>query len=196
MERLQSAHPCYVCRTDRYKPDIGCPQDRIDEKELEQTVLAAIRMMAQLVRGRFRRSSASPQKIPVTTNALTGRSKHTRTQSKCASRKRWRLLRIWCPAKSARRTTSISEDSAKNISSGLKPKSKSWGCQTAGKGRRTLHLQHHSLYQCQDIDTGAGGFADPKHLHLQFYFYRDRLEMRGRISTATCRYHKKGGCGA
>lgn len=51
MERLQSAHPCYVCRTDRYKPDIGCPQDRIDEKELEQTVLAAIRMMAQLVRG-------------------------------------------------------------------------------------------------------------------------------------------------
>ena len=51
MERLQAAHPCYVCRTDRYKPDIGCPQDRIDEKELEQTVLAAIRMMAQLVRG-------------------------------------------------------------------------------------------------------------------------------------------------
>lgn len=51
MERLQSAHPCYVCRTDRYKPDIGCPQDRIDEKELEQTVLASIRTMAQLVRG-------------------------------------------------------------------------------------------------------------------------------------------------
>ena len=51
MERLQSTHPCYVCRTDRYKPDIGCPQDRIDEKELEQTVLAAIHMMAQLVRG-------------------------------------------------------------------------------------------------------------------------------------------------
>lgn len=51
MERLQSTHPCYVCRTDRYKPDIGCPQDRIDEKELEQTVLASIRTMAQLVRG-------------------------------------------------------------------------------------------------------------------------------------------------
>ena len=72
----------------------------------------------------------------------------------------------------------------------LKPKSKSWGCQTAGKGRRTLHLQHHSLYQCQDVDTGLV-VADPKHLHLQFYFYRDRLEMRGRISTATCRYHKE-----
>ena len=51
MERLQSAHPCYVCRTDRYKPDIGCPQDKIGEKELEQAVLASIRTMAQLVRG-------------------------------------------------------------------------------------------------------------------------------------------------
>lgn len=51
MERLQSFHPCYVCRTDRYKPDIGCPQDKIGEKELEQAVLASIRTMAQLVRG-------------------------------------------------------------------------------------------------------------------------------------------------
>lgn len=51
MERLQSSHPCYVCRTDRYKPDIGCPQDRIGEKELEQAVLVSIRTMAQLVRG-------------------------------------------------------------------------------------------------------------------------------------------------
>ena len=51
MERLQSSHPGYVCRTNRYKPDIGCPQDRIDEKELEQAVLASIRTMAQLVRG-------------------------------------------------------------------------------------------------------------------------------------------------
>lgn len=50
MERLQSSHPCYVCRTNRYKPDIGCPQDRIDEKELEQAVLASIRTMARLVR--------------------------------------------------------------------------------------------------------------------------------------------------
>ena len=50
MERLQSSHPCYVCRTDRYKPDIGCPQDKIGEKELEQAVLASIRTMAQLVR--------------------------------------------------------------------------------------------------------------------------------------------------
>ena len=41
----------YVCRTDRYKPDIGCPQDKIGEKELEQAVLASIRTMAQLVRG-------------------------------------------------------------------------------------------------------------------------------------------------
>lgn len=31
--------------------DIGCPQDRIDEKELEQAVLTSIRTMAQLVRG-------------------------------------------------------------------------------------------------------------------------------------------------
>ena len=51
MERLQSTHPCYVCRTDRYKPDIGCPQDKMGEKELEQAVLASIRTMAQLVRG-------------------------------------------------------------------------------------------------------------------------------------------------
>ena len=51
MKRRQSSHPYYRCRTSEYKPDIGCPQDRIDEKELEQAVLTSIRTMAQLVRG-------------------------------------------------------------------------------------------------------------------------------------------------
>lgn len=51
MERLKSSHPCYVCKTHRYKPDIDCSRDRMDEKELEQAVLASIRTMAQVVRG-------------------------------------------------------------------------------------------------------------------------------------------------
>ncbi len=50
MTRMKSAHPYYICHSYRQNPDIGCPQVRMDEKELEQAILAAIRQQAQLLR--------------------------------------------------------------------------------------------------------------------------------------------------
>ena len=49
MTYMKCQNPYYTCHTYRRKPDIGCPQDRISEKELEQTVLASIRAMAQFI---------------------------------------------------------------------------------------------------------------------------------------------------
>lgn len=50
MTRMEGVNPYYICQTYRKKPDIGCPQDKMSEKELEQVVLASIRAMAQFVR--------------------------------------------------------------------------------------------------------------------------------------------------
>ena len=50
MTRMEGTNPYYICQTYRRKPDIGCPQDKMSEKEWEQAVLASIRAMAQFVR--------------------------------------------------------------------------------------------------------------------------------------------------
>ena len=70
--------PPAMCQTDRYKPDIGCPQDRIDERELEQTVLSSIRTMAQLVRGAVQAEAAPVRKkIPTHNQRLDRQIKAT-----------------------------------------------------------------------------------------------------------------------
>lgn len=50
MTYMKGQNPYYICHTYRKKPDIGCPQGKMSEKELEQVVLASIRAMAQLIR--------------------------------------------------------------------------------------------------------------------------------------------------
>lgn len=50
MTCMEGTNPYYICQTYRRKPDIGCPQDKMSEKELEQAVLASIRAMAQFLR--------------------------------------------------------------------------------------------------------------------------------------------------
>ncbi len=49
MTRTKGKHPAYACNTHRNKPDIGCSAYQMDEKELSQIVLAAIRKQAQLM---------------------------------------------------------------------------------------------------------------------------------------------------
>lgn len=126
MERLQSAHPCYVCRTDRYKPDIGCPQDKIGEKELEQAVLASIRTMAQLVRGAVQAKQRQSAKDARHNQRLDRQIKAHQNSIQMRQQEKMAAFEDMVSGKVSSEDYQHKRGRCENISSGLKLKSKSW----------------------------------------------------------------------